>query len=685
MKQQFFDSDQWIPVPMISDEYAEQGYTGGEACQQVLCPVLDPIEGKHGLFGTDVAGLYRSDDGGRSWVISTLGFDAAGATGAAFDPNNTRRCMIVGANSAAQDVNGLFLSEDYGETWRPVLRARTYGYRDFRTQIAFDESSFDPQIGGSAIVYWSREDNDKAKYAMNDPALYKSYDGGETWERIPRTSQQGGAYIAVHREKGWLITANKYGIYRSKDGGAAFEKVLDHPINSMDTVRTHPDMIWASTGDGIYISCDYGDSWSCIKGENYPDFCPDRIRVSPMNINNIVLEDDYTEKAENRFGHIHAYSHDGGKTWHKSVRHTKEKNPVWVPSNSARSAYCWDPVNPDRVICNWNYICASEDGGENFWYSNTGFNGICPGGYTRFNVNDPELVAMASQDYNGGFSVNGGKTWKYVNWTGFEWGGYTYGAYCMDKNTVFATKSSGWTAPRQLVVTHDGGETIEDTDIIVKGTVIGMGAVGKPEVGFMGEWRTDDYAHTWTQMKGCMGVFCADYSTGRLWGRDSDKTDEGAEQNYIVYSDDAGLSWTRLIPVISAVKDIAYDAKRSKVIWADGEHLWYAEPNEPDCRQRLFEGFVYNHLVNSVAVDPVNPDIIYVSCASNKCYKNRNIWRSVDGGKSFVCLTREIGDGRSGPDGARRTVNVTVGGKERFLFAFGGCKGVWKMPCPPEM
>ncbi len=684
MKKQYFDTDVWQAVPMISAEYADMGYVGGEACQQVLCPVLDPIEGKYGLFGTDVAGLYRSSDGGKSWTISTIGYDAAGATGPAFDPNNTSRCLIVGANSAAQDVNGIYLSENYGETWRPVLRARTCGYRDFRTQIAFDESSYDSQIGGSAIVYWSREDNDACRYQMNDPALYKSYDGGETWERIPRTAEQGGAYIAVNKNNGWLVTANKHGVFRSKNGAATFEKVLDCPINSIDTVRTQPDMIWAVNSDGIYISSDFGDTWTCIKGDNFPGFYPDRIRVSPANTDNIVLEDDYTTNLENRFGHVHAFSNDGGKTWHESMRHTDEKNPVWVPSNSARSAYCWDPINPDRVICNWNYICESTDGGHNFWYSNTGFNGICPGGYTRFNLNNPELVAMASQDYNGGFSIDGGKTWKYVNWTGYEWGGYTYGAYCMDENTVFVTKSNGWSAPRELVVTHDGGETVVETGLTVKGSVIGMGALGKLEIGFMGEYRTKDFGYTWSEMSGCKGVFCVDYKSGRLWGRDSEIIND-IVQDYVVYSDDNGENWYRLIEVTSQIVDMAYDYKRNKIIWAAGEQIWYAEPNEPNCKQRLFEGFIYNSFVKSVAIDPVNPDLIYVACSSNKEYNTRDVWRSLDGGKSFVCLNRAVSDGRSGPDGARRVVNVTVGGRERSLFAFAGCKGVWKLPCPEGM
>ena len=683
-KTSFFETDRWVPCPMIDDEHAAQGYIGGEACQQVLCPVLDPIEGKYGLFGTDVAGVYRSEDGGRSWVISTVGYDAAGGCGAAFDPNNIERCLIVGANSGAQDVNGLFLSTDHGTTWTPVLRARTYGYRDFRTQIAYDESSYDEKIGGSAIIYWSREDVDYCRYAMNDPSLYKSTDGGVTWTQLPNTALYANSYLAVHKEKGWLLSANTKGIFRSKDGAATFEKVLDKEIFSMDTVRTHPNMVWATACEGVFISEDYGDTWTCLKGENYPDFHPDRIRVSPVNINHMVLEDDYTTMEGNRYGHIHAFSRDGGKTWGESIRQTVKNNPLWVPSNSARSAYCWDPKDENRVICNWNYICASDDAGENFWYSNTGFNGIATGHIVKVNVNDPQLILLPSQDYNGGFSVNGGKTYKYVNWAGHEWGGHTYGGYCMSDKISFVSRSESWSGGRFLTVTHDGGETIDRTEIAVKGITVGMGVPGKPEVGFMGEWRTDDWAETWTEMKGCLGVYACDYETGTVFGYDAEPVDEKTKRHFVVVSRDAGITWERLVEVTALVTDIAYNRDQGSVYYCAGDQFWHTELNDPEPKQRLVGGFIYNKMVKNVAVDPKYPNLMYVSCMSNKTYGRHNIWRTLDGGKSWLCLNRKKGDGRTDPDGGRRPTCLVVGGNERNLFVFAGCKGVWKMACPPE-
>ncbi len=143
---ELFLTDNWVSVPMVSPEAIAEGFKGGEGCRQVLSPVLDPISGKYGLFGTDIGGLYRTSDGGNTWQIATLGLDSAGATGAAFDPKNPSRCVIVGANSAAQTVNGIFLSTDYGESWKPVLRAATCNRRAFNTQLAYDPTSYDEAL-----------------------------------------------------------------------------------------------------------------------------------------------------------------------------------------------------------------------------------------------------------------------------------------------------------------------------------------------------------------------------------------------------------------------------------------------------------------------------------------------------------------------------------------------------------
>ena len=77
----YFETDVWEPVPMISKELIEKGYEGGEGCQACLYIVCDPIDGTHWLMGTDVGGMYRSDDGGVHWTPSSIGYEGCGCTG----------------------------------------------------------------------------------------------------------------------------------------------------------------------------------------------------------------------------------------------------------------------------------------------------------------------------------------------------------------------------------------------------------------------------------------------------------------------------------------------------------------------------------------------------------------------------------------------------------------------------
>lgn len=672
-----YDTDTWISVPMVSDEAVAEGFAGGEGCRQILCPVLDPVQGKYGFIGTDIGGLYRTDDGGITWSVATLGLDSAGATGAAFDPNNINRCIVVGANSAAQEINGLFLSTDCGKSWKPVLRACTCNRRAFNTQVAFDPTSYDEELGYSRVVYWSREDNDSYRYAVNEPAIYRSCDGGETFERMPGSEMCGGADLAVHSRDGRLVAACKHGVYRSCDRGKTFEKLLDVCSLSMSSVSTHPDMLWVSTKEGMYISEDFGDSFYLLRGAGYPEVKPSCLRVSPADITRMVIQDDHSESADDCYGHVTMWSHDGGKSWHSAVQHKDIKNPAWCAQNSAINGFCWHPSDKNRVLCCWTSMYASDDGGKNYYYSSTGFSGLSGTGLMRFNINNSDLIAMSSSDYNGAVSHNGGKTWKYINWSGYSWGGCIIGTYCMSENVIIAAERNSRTHKNNLIITYDGGKTVAKTNIILKGPPVSFGAVGNNDIAFMGEWRTCDGAHTWKMMSGCSGVYCADKNRKMLFGKNFDGD--------IAVSSDNGSSWSVLAHFDGNILDMAFNSKRKVLFVADGERVYYINESSSDRTPKVLSGFEYGRLAKGVCVDPANPDVMYISCKSDQTYQNRNIWRSTDAGKSFVCLTRQVGDGREGPDGARRPTCITVNEKTHELFVFTCGKGTWKTAPPKGM
>ena len=667
----YFETDVWEPVPMISRELIEKGYEGGEGCQACLYITCDPIDGTHWLMGTDVGGMYRSDDGGLHWTPSAIGYEGCGCTGFAFDPNNINRVLGLGVNSWGCPQNGIYMSNDKGLTWKTIMQTRNCGFRDGRNQFAFDETSYDEKIGGSAIVYWARE-GEKNHWnrddSENNPGIYKSTDGGYTWNKLPNTEMMGDACIYVHKEKGWVFVICPTGLYRSKDKGESFEKLRDDEFTFGDCIRSYPDRIYATTKEGMVVSYDSGDTFTVIKGEGYPDCYPTMIRVSPVNPDNMVLQDDRLTGCGSWSIPVY-YSNDGGKSWHQSVRNAEAS---WVPANDDQVKFCWSPIDENKVLVTWCFVCASNDAGKTFVWQNAGYNGLCPGGYICWNVNDPRYMEISSQDYNGGYTTDYGKTWTYVNWSGMGWGGWTYGGYTFNDDISFCGLADRMFGATKLAVTRDGGKTIDRTGMDIHGTSISCGVPGNENVAFLGDVVTRDMGKTFEYMEGCNGVRTYDPEGKALFGTFWDST--------IVMSEDEGKTWNKVwFGEGARIFDLAYDHKNGYLYFINwgGLNRVKLDGGEPE---RI--AYPSKHAL-SVCVDPENPSIIYLACSSHAEFGFPNILRSLDGGETWTILDRLPNDNRTGPDGGKQPTQIRINPVTRELFVLCGCRGIWKIKCCP--
>jgi len=104
-----------------------------------------------------------------------------------------------------------------------------------------------------------------------------------------------------------------------------------------------------------------------------------------------------------------------------------------------------------------------------------GYTGILVGGIFNFNISNSDLLYIASQDYNGAFTQNGGKTWKYCNASGHGWGGFTYGAYAASENVLVTMVSPGWHEPGVLTISKNGGNSFAKTNLVCNGLETGCG------------------------------------------------------------------------------------------------------------------------------------------------------------------------------------------------------------------
>jgi photosystem II stability/assembly factor-like uncharacterized protein len=237
-------------------------------------------------FGSVGGGVWKTTDAGLHWKnISDKFFNATsiGAIAVAeSDPNviyvGTGEACVRGVMTSHGD--GVYKSTDAGLTWKNIGLEKTLHISRIRIH---------PQ--NPDIVYVAAQGS--AYAPTPDRGVYKSVNGGETWERIHFVDQSSGVndltmdmtnprilYAAFWdtRRTPWFIRSGGAGsgIWKTMDSGKTWTKLKKGlPEDLMGKIgvtvsRANPDRLFAiieSDKGGLYRSDDKGESWMLMNSE----------------------------------------------------------------------------------------------------------------------------------------------------------------------------------------------------------------------------------------------------------------------------------------------------------------------------------------------------------------------------------------------------------------------------------
>ncbi|MFQ5537971.1 MAG: WD40/YVTN/BNR-like repeat-containing protein [Gemmatimonadota bacterium] len=251
-------------------------------------------------------GVYKSTDGGESWANMGLR-DSKHIGRIALHPTDPRTVYVaaMGHLWGPNEERGLYKSSDGGETWERIL------YVDENTGAV--DVALDPR--NPQIVYAAMYQRRRRPWGFHGggpgSGLYRSSDGGATWTRLTNAGLENGLPTGILGRIG-------ISIYR-KDPRIVYVSMEQGERYSASTT-------YEKRGAGLYRSEDRGETWTLMSDWNPRPMYASQPLVDPNDDQRIYMLNAYS------------YSDDGGKTFTVPRGHRTHGDDrlVWVDPNDSR-------------------------------------------------------------------------------------------------------------------------------------------------------------------------------------------------------------------------------------------------------------------------------------------------------------------------------------------------------------
>ncbi|MCR9245039.1 MAG: glycosyl hydrolase [bacterium] len=328
---------------------------------------VDSVDSSRWFIAVASGGVWRTENHGITFepVFDSQSSYSIGCV--TIDPNNRHTIWVgSGENNSQRSVSwgdGVYRSLDGGRTWKNM---------GLRNSEHIGKIVVDPR---DSRVVWVAAQGPLWK-SGGDRGLYKTTDGGETWNKVLDISEHTGVNEVVldprnpdiaiassyqRRRHVWTLINGgpESGIHKTTDGGKTWRKIttglpaVDKGRIGLAMASTNPDVVYAIIEaqrgkGGTFRSVDGGESWTKQSGKvsNSPQYYNELV-CDPHDVDTVYCLDTWT-----------SVSRDGGKTWSpvgNKHRHVDD-HALWI-----------DPRNPRHLLIGGDGgIYETYDGGKNW-------------------------------------------------------------------------------------------------------------------------------------------------------------------------------------------------------------------------------------------------------------------------------------------------------------------------------